>query len=366
MKLVIISDSLRRDFQDPIKYFSKLEVVHLYRTANYGDMREKDFKDTIKVNGFFDVFKHLNYLKPDLIAAPEPYQGWSRFTKISTKMMRLWLPAVFCKIKHPRSILFFHCLENIPDDRRFGWLTPIARMILGWYAKYCDFIVYLNEGAKDNLINANVSSKKLVHLLWGNWGVDINEFRPPSSNVPVSNSRHPVILFVGRIDYLKGIEYLIEAFKHLQQDYPRAELWIAGDGPLRSRYQNLDGVKMLGIVKNQDLPILFQRAWITSVPAVTTSIWAEQVGMVNIQSLACGTPVVSTTSGAIPEFVDDKSAILVKEKDSAALYRALKKLTGDPGLRREMGRAGRKLALEKYDASKNIQNIETFLIEKIK
>lgn len=355
-RLVIISDSLRRDFQDPLKFFDRFKMVHLYRQANYGDMGEADFRGTKQVFGFFSTYRALHRLNPDIVAAPEPYQGFSRFTLISTKVMRLWLPAVLYAKKHHK-ILFFHSLENIPDQQRYGRFHLLLRLIMRWYAAQCNFIFFLNQGAKKNLLKAGVRKDKLNFKLWGNWGVDIREFKPGRK------AEHPIVLFVGRLEKLKGLLDLYQAFAKLKKEYPKLQLWIVGEGSLATI--QLSGVKYFGNLPNTKLPFLFQQAWITCVPAVSSRIWAEQVGMVNIQSLACGTPVVSTRSGAIPEFITREVGILVKESNPRQLTGALRKLLANPTLRKQLAVAARKFAKDRYDAKKNIIKIEKFLLRKI-
>ena len=86
--------------------------------------------------------------------------------------------------------------------------------------------------------------------------------------------------------------------------------------------------------------------------------------MTNIQAMACGIPVISTRSGAIPEYVPDGVAgVLVPERDPEALAEAILQLLSDESLRRKMGEAGRAYAVEHYDARKNVEKAEDQLIQ---
>ena len=148
-------------------------------------------------------------------------------------------------------------------------------------------------------------------------------------------------------------------------------LIIAGDGPLKDWIKTdvkISGLEervlLQGTVKNSELPKFFRKAALTVSPSITAKRWEEQVGMVNIQSIACGTPVVSTFSGAIPEYIrHEVDGFLVPERDSQALVEAVSRLLKNSELRRKMGEEGREYVLERYDARKNVKKAEEFLLE---
>lgn len=87
--------------------------------------------------------------------------------------------------------------------------------------------------------------------------------------------------------------------------------------------------------------------------------------MSSIQAMACGVPVVSTRSGAIPEYVPDGVAgLLVPERDSGALAEAVVRILSDQGLRLRLGRAARDYAIEHYDERANVQRVEQVILER--
>ena len=87
--------------------------------------------------------------------------------------------------------------------------------------------------------------------------------------------------------------------------------------------------------------------------------------MTNIQAMACGVPVVSTHSGAIPEYVPDGEAgLLVPERDPQALADALLKLLHDPSLRHRLAQGGRRYAETHYSAAANIRQAEAVILER--
>jgi len=93
------------------------------------------------------------------------------------------------------------------------------------------------------------------------------------------------------------------------------------------------------------------------LPSVPDRRWQEQFGMVLIESMACGKPVISTLSGSIPEVVGD-NAILVQSFDFLELYKALKKILSDEKLQYELGKKGREFVVKNYNAVDTARKIE--------
>jgi len=357
--LAIITDAIRYDNHHPLGYFSRIRPVHFYRQAPYGDLKKKDLKKAIKYEDLKDLEEKLLKLRPDIIQGAEPYGS-----KIQLKLCYL-AQKISRKLKIP---LIFPMLENRPNNMRFGPLIgPLMRLVLKKYAQKASLIFYLNSGARKNLLEAGVGPKKMKRFLYGIWGVDTYLFRP-NLPTPLTLNAIPYILFVGRLDEAKGISYLLEAWERIQGEFPKVELVFIGNGKWGNRVKNKEGIRMKykGQMKTQDLPPYYANALFTLYPSVTLKRWEEQVGMVNLQSLACGTPVVTTESGAIPEYINSKVGILVPERDSNALAEAMRKLLKDEKLRKKLGHAGRKYILENFDAKKTVGKVEKVLLVLLK
>jgi glycosyltransferase involved in cell wall biosynthesis len=120
-------------------------------------------------------------------------------------------------------------------------------------------------------------------------------------------------------------------------------LVLAGDGPaiddirLWIEYRGLEpAIDVLGPGKNRDVPTLMRAADVLTAPSISNRRWAAQVGMVLLQAMACGLPVVTTWSGSIPACVaDEATGLLVPERAPAALSAAPRRRSGrradDPG-----------------------------------
>lgn len=150
----------------------------------------------------------------------------------------------------------------------------------------------------------------------------------------------PIILAVGRLVGYKGLIYLVEAMKYIQ-----AKLLLIGTGPLRDKLEASaieccvsDKIRFLGSV--DDVRPFYRASSIFVLPSISR---AEAFGLVQLEALSAGVPVINTNvESGVPEVsVDGVTGITVPPRDPAALARAVNRLLADPPLRRKMGEAGR-------------------------
>lgn len=357
----MLSVIVRRDLQDPIKYFRHFEVWHYYLWTSYNDMASEEFQN-LRLKKFPGIFRFLCEVKK---LSPVIIQGNELLTFPwgFTMCIAAYLAQTLYKIPY-----FFNMLDNRPPEKKFGSvLSLIPKFLLKEYARTARFIIYLNKGARKTLRALKVPNKKLFFLHWGNWGIDTDEFKPGIVQ------KHPkILLFVGTLEQRKGVADLLRAFELIAQKQSEVVLHIVGDGPLRKELEQyakkkcLDSVTFFGTIKNRDLPSFFQKAFLTITPSITTQRWEEQIGNVNLQSMSCGVPVVSTKSGAIPEYVEDgKVGILVSEHNPNEIANAVLSLLDNPLKWDILSQNARKTVLEKYNAKKNIEDIELFLIKNL-
>ncbi|MDA8389144.1 MAG: glycosyltransferase [Gammaproteobacteria bacterium] len=153
--------------------------------------------------------------------------------------------------------------------------------------------------------------------------------------------RH-AIFAVGRHVYYKGFAYLIRAMAGI----PDAVLWLGGDGPLTSALKSLtaslqlnDRVRFLGRVADQDLPHYYHACDVFCMPSAEP---AEAFGLVQLEAMACGKPVVCCElhNGVTYVNQDGKTGIVVAPRDVGALAGALRRLLGDKELRARLGANG--------------------------
>jgi glycosyltransferase involved in cell wall biosynthesis len=156
------------------------------------------------------------------------------------------------------------------------------------------------------------------------------------------------LLYVGRLMPQKGVEHLLHALAMMRT---QASLDIVGDGPSRASLEQLakqlevaPRIRWHGQVSQSQLPTLYQRAAAVVVPSID-----EGLGLVAVEALLCETPVVAFDSGGLRDVIQhNKTGLLVKSGDRAALAGALDDLLARDGRGSDLGRAGRIYALSAF------------------
>lgn len=159
------------------------------------------------------------------------------------------------------------------------------------------------------------------------------------------------ILFVGPHEPRKGLANLIEAMARLRRADANAALTTVGRGPMMKELKELavrlgisDSVDFMGYVHpdSGQLPLIYREADIFAFPSSL-----EGFGLVLLEAMASGLPIVASDASAIPEVVGD-SGILVPPGDVDALANALESLISNPSLRKELGERGRRRVESRY------------------
>ncbi|SEL96865.1 glycosyltransferase [Nonomuraea pusilla] len=177
-------------------------------------------------------------------------------------------------------------------------------------------------------------------------GVDLSMFCPEGEVAPRPDG--PMVLSIGRMVPRKGVDTLIAAMRQI----PGAQLVIAGGSQedaeavrlrdLAAAYGMDDRVHIIGSVPRDRVPALMRSAEVVaSVP------WYEPFGMVPVEAMACGVPVVASAVGGHLDTVAG-AGVLVPPRKPRALARALRLLLDDPARRRAVGEAGARRARERY------------------
>jgi len=165
-----------------------------------------------------------------------------------------------------------------------------------------------------------------------------------------------VVLAIGRMVYVKGFTYLIDAFKAVADTDTNAVLVLAGGGvqydELRAQADRLGiggRVIMPGPVMRDEVPVYFKAADMFVIPSIRHESGAvDGLPVVVPEAMASGLPIVGSDLSGIPVLVrDGVNGILVGERDTDALAKAISRLVGDPVLRAEYGRRSREV-IDRY------------------
>ena len=273
-------------------------------------------------------------------------QSWELFTDWSAQ-------AVLAREKYgvPLAVMVW---DNIPFNME---RSPGRRGIKERVAKGADIFIVHTERSRRMLDFEGVPPGRVVKI---SPGVDTELFSPGSSEHEGFN-----ILFVGWFLPRKGLDFLLFALRELLNDRASRSqdirLIMAGSGPGRDRIdasvQRLDLGDVCvfrGAVPHGTMPNVYRAADLFVLPSIAAPEWQEQFGMSLIEAMACGTPVITTRTGAIPEIVGE-SAILCQPNDFASLADALKQLVQDPARREELSQSGRARVLEHFTLKKHAE-----------
>ncbi len=245
--------------------------------------------------------------------------------------------------------------DNIPFNMEH---TERLRRIKASSIRDADAFIVYTERSRLMLALEGVSEDKIVKV---NPGVDLDLFRPGTGDRSAFGipDEAIVFLFVGWFLPRKGIDFLLCALHLLREKRAFGgrplRLLIVGSGPGKDRVQAIvdrlclgDSCIFVGSRPYNAMPAIYRAADIFVFPSVPTSQWQEQFGMAMLEAMACGLPIVASSSGAIPEIAGD-SAVLCQPADVLSLYDILNRLVPDMEWRDRLGRSARYRAERYFD-----------------
>lgn len=215
-----------------------------------------------------------------------------------------------------------------------AWHATDPRMIARELAEYeqADLIVTGSRAARDSFLAHGVAAERVAI---NHYGVDLAAFRPGDDG----GAAPPRLLFVGQVGIRKGVPWLLEAFARMP---PPWQLHLVG--PVEPDMAALFGrLPMERVVVRGPLPATALPAEYRCAAAFCLPSVEEGFGMVILQAMASGLPVVASTATGGPDAGrDGEEVVLVPPADSTALADALNRLAEDPALRRRLGAAARR------------------------
>jgi glycosyltransferase involved in cell wall biosynthesis len=178
-------------------------------------------------------------------------------------------------------------------------------------------------------------------------GIDPDVFTPPPPGRP--RDRESIVVTTSADVPLKGLVHLLEAVAKLRTER-RVRLTVVGTarpgGPAEAALDRLglrDAVRLTGPLPEAELVALLQGAAVVAIPSLY-----EGFSLPAIEAMACGTPLVTTDAGALPEVVGSKAGLRVPAGDVGELSAALQLVLDSPSLGEQLGRAGRRRVLASY------------------
>jgi Glycosyltransferase len=316
------------------------------------------------INGFFKCLKICRQWKPDIIHAHWPFPH-AYIALGAAKLLRIPL------------VLNFHGAELLLI-RKKKWVKPLLKFAIGQAQA-----VFANS----SFTAGKIKAIRNVDVEWSPYGTTLDErrdirhsgLRPVVDVIPYGETRdergesvvpHPVngkfkVLFVGRHIERKGICYLIDSAKFLPAD--KFEIRIVGVGDLTEKLKQQAAkyphVIFTGKLSPEDLANEYRTANVFVLPAIVDHKGdTEGLGVVLIEAMELGLPIVASNVGGIPDVVvDGESGILVPEKDPEALANAFKRIASDRSLLESLLAGARKRIADCFTWDGIIQRqVETY------
>lgn len=288
---------------------------------------------------YLSLVRYLKRLRPDILyvnSEPEGYLAWQ-----AVLLRRRLSPATRVVFDSWRNMDYSG--EGFPY--KFAWLNTRAQRVVLSNADHC---IAHNETAKQ-IFKSNGFEKVTVIPP----SVDLSLFQKKN----VDGLRKSldlqgfIIGYVGRFTPLKGVDLLLRATKDLPFD---CKILLVGDGPAKSEWMRIaeelevkDRTVWVGGVRHEAVPAYLSAIDTLVLPSRTGTSWKEQFGRILIEAMACGVPVVGSSSGEIPNVIGDAGDVF-REGDVDDLRRSLVELHDDPSKRLHFAAKGLEKVKKQY------------------
>jgi glycosyltransferase involved in cell wall biosynthesis len=250
------------------------------------------------------------------------------------------------------SISTQHVIDTPSPGSREAMRFRLTAWVLRRYGRR---VIAVSEGARLHHIEAaGLAPGRIITI---HNGIDVERFSDVAPGTRERVRRRlriepdaPVVVTVAVLRRLKGIQHAVATMAELHHRHPGLRYLIVGDGPYRASLEGLVADQRLNDVvvfagSRADIPDMLAAGDLFVLPSLT-----EALPTVLAEAGAAGIPIVATTVGGVPEMVSNgSSAILVPPRDEAGLFEALDRLLSNPRQAAAMGRAGRRIARERFD-----------------
>lgn len=261
-------------------------------------------------------------------------------------------------------VIMFHTLGEAKNRHHLSEREPKYR-IDGEreIARRVDRVICASEGEMEMLVNVYGVHPHCISSV--PCGVDSTRFRPMDRRRARArlglDPEEPVVLYVGRIEKLKGIDVLLRAASQVESHFRL--LIVGGDAKDAGRKQDLmelasqlgiaDRVTFMDAVAHSELPLYYNAATVCAVPS-----YYESFGLVAVEAMACGVPVVASRVGGLKETIQDgRTGYLVPWRCPEPFAERLELLLSNESLRRSLGREAR-AAAERFHWSEVAARVE--------
>jgi glycosyltransferase involved in cell wall biosynthesis len=233
------------------------------------------------------------------------------------------------------------------------WRSSSQRILMKYLLRRFDKLITISFYVERRLTEFTGISNHTIETVYN--GIDTDRFEP---SVKGDRLRHQlgvdddfVILFVGRLAWNKGLQYLVEGMREIRKEVGNSKLLICGRGrletPLKEQVKAAGmekDVEFLGMIPDEALPTYYASADVVVAPSIF-----EPFGLVPLEAMSMRKPVIACNVGGVPEAVKDgQTGLLVPPRDPSAIARAVVSLKNNPDLAEKLGTNGRRLVEESF------------------
>jgi glycosyltransferase involved in cell wall biosynthesis len=304
----------------------------------YSEVRSLGIKNKFNPLVVFKLWKAIKVVQPQIIHT------------------HLFQPRIYTTISHffiRKGILITH-KHSIVNPRKHHFFIFLEMICILLNTK----VLAISQSVKRSLHRYEFIPERRIFVLPNS--IDLNEFSSIRQNKALSLQKTIILGSVGRIEKSKGLNYLLLAIVKILKRYPNTKLEIVGDGSaledlkaLSKKLKISNSVKFFGKLAN---PIpAYSRMSIFILPSIL-----EGFGIVLLEAMAAGIPVIASNVDGIKEVVvDGESGILVPPKNSDAIADAVFKIIEQPQLASNLVEEGL-LRAKLFDVNSHLKNLENF------
>lgn len=295
---------------------SRYVKAFIPKNANYKVIVGKRLLNKEEIAAFYPALPfYLFKVKPDIIHMfEEPWHNIAAY-------MNFW-SSIIC----PKTKLIFQTFQNQIEDYPKNW-----RMVQNWTFKRSSAAIACAEEMKEVLLHWGY--KKPIHVIYP--GIETALFKPkdPSNLRNKLGLKDFTIGYFGRMIKEKGIEDLINACNKL--DFPY-QLFFIGNGPDKEYFKTLINKAIwLDAILPNEISEFYSALDVFVLPSRTTKTWKEQFGRVLVEAMLCGTPVIGSSSGEIPNIIGS-AGLVFKEQNHEDLSQKIAQLYKDKVLQERL------------------------------
>ena len=291
---------------------------------------------------FFRLFKKLKTSKPSLVILDEP-------VRIITQFFIL-------RLLNIPMIWNIHAEKSLTKNKAlFKWIYKYFLKKKLTIISDSKYILTKNLSYMKDCIYPNFEDIPIVHAT-----VDLNKFLSINKKTNINNPKI-IIGSIGRLNWAKGYDLLIQALYKIKEEHPNFYLKIAGDGPYRNMLEDMidkyylrKNIFILGELHYNDIPKFLLSLDLYIQPSIS-----EGSPITLKEAMASSLPILASTAGGIPEIIEhNKTGILFENKNTYELEKGLKKIIAmEQSLRTKMGLRARVSSLKRFDIEKTAETL---------